>query len=683
VATKRKRKQPAYASDAKVIKVRRRRYAGDDDENARDGLVSSVQFWKSTDEKNAAAALFSWIDRLRPKWVSDNLEDLIHEAIYEGRPLGAQDGGGYGLALTQLRQRRSAPANLNITRSMVDTATARLTKRRPMPVISADDASWSEKRFARKMSRVIRRKMGGSEVEKVSPSVIRDFIIRGTGCLKVVRCGGDTKTERIPVREIVVDPRESYYGPPRTMAHHRPVSRDVLAAEFPEYEQEILDAATFKPSDPWSRYAYGDESFADHVEVAEAWHVPSVPYDPDYPDKCDGDHIIAIRGCTIFREKWTRPRFPVACAYWSAPQQGFRGHGLVEDLTGIQAKVNDVVRDIQEALYYGSTLKVLVPRSSNVNKHHLRARHPVVIEYDGAPPQYVGPNPVSNQAVQFLEMLIQKAYDIAGISQLSASSKSTLGSNASGKALDTMEDIQSDRFAHVESGYMQFRVEVGQLHIDEARQMYMEAKAEGASEMKRLAPWIRDNDWARIEIDGGSYHLTIEPINFLPDTRAGKLSAVAELSKAGLIPDPTMTADLFDEPDIARANRTILGPKHRLDEVMEGLADTSVPMMDLLPDEYDNLELGVLMAKGELKEAQANHADESELERYREWIGAAKAMVDKSKAAPMGSPSLPGMMDAGMGPAPNAMTLQPGLAGPPGQPGPAMPPLPPGMPMVA
>lgn len=683
------RKPKKRKSSLETVRPKRAKpRVGDDDEDGyNSSTASSVQFWKQDTPENAAHALWTWIDRLRPLFVSWNLRDLVHEAIYEGEPLGA---GGVAGGIGHLQQRKSAPANLNITRSMVDTATARLTKRRPMPVVSADDAGWSEKMFAKKTSRILRRKMGGTELEKVSPQLIRDMCIRDACVAKVVRNGGDTKTERIPVYELVYDPRESYYGTPRTLAHHRPVARDVLRAQYgdsPEILKAIEDAPAFRRDDPWTRYAYGDNVFTDQIEVAEGWHLPSAP-------GCDdGGHVIAIRGCTLFREKWKRPRYPICWTQWSAPTRGngIRGGGLVFELAGVQAKVNDICRDIQEALYFGSMLKVFTPRGSNVNKHHLRARHPVVIEHDGAIPQFVAPNPVSAQSVAFLELLIQKGYEIAGISQMSASSKNTLGSNASGKAIDTMDDIQSDRFAHVEAGYMQFRVEIGQLHIDEARAMYCEAH-EDADEWKHergegevvgdklvpkdLAPWISEHEWDKVEIDEGNYHLTVEPINFIPDSRAGKLSAVAELSKAGLIPDPTMTADLFDEPDIARANRSILGPKHRLDEIMEALAEPSVPMLDLLPDVYDNLPLGILMAKGELKDAQAHKAPPEILDRYHQWIEAAE--MERKKAA-TGAPSLPGMQATNMGAAPNAAGLQ-GMGAPGAPPIPMGPQgMPPGM----
>lgn len=610
----------------------------------------------------AAAALFTWIDRLRPQLVADNFDDLIHEAIYEGRPLASV---GMTRGLEHLRARRSAPANLNLARSMVDTATARLTKRRPMPCISADDAGWTEKLFAKSTSRILRRKIGGSQVERLSPDIIRDMIIRGDGVAKVVRSGGDAVIDRIPIFEIVYDPREAYYTMPRSLAHHRPMAREVLCEEYPEYEEQIEAATTFRRADQWTQHAYQGTTFVDHVEVSEGWHLPSGP------DADDGQHIIAIRGCTLLREPWSRPRYPFARCHWSAPVRGFRGHGLVEDLTGIQAKVNDILRDAQENLFFASSLKIFQARTSNVNKHHLRARHPVVIEYDGAAPQYVAPNPVSEQSIRILEMLYQKAYEISGISQMSAASKSTLGNNASGKALDTMEDIQSDRFAHVESGYMQFRVELGRLVCDEARAMYEEATGkmeqtfeEQGEQLSKadLAPWIGEHEWDKVEIDEGKFHLTIEPINFIPDSRGGKLAFVSEMSKAGLIPDPTMTADLFDEPDVARMNRSTLGPKHNIDRALEGLANPAEDIAELTPDPTWNLELAVLMAKGERNDAQANKAPPEVLDRYDAFLGQCERLI---KLKNQGSVSLPGMQATNMGSAPNAATLQPGLAGPP------------------
>lgn len=610
------------------------------------------QWWRLKGDASARS-LWGWAERLRSRQRAEALLDRLHEAIYEGRPVGA---AGDHPALRHMVQTNSAPANLNVARSMVDTVAARLTKRRPQPVITADDAEWAEKLYAKKASRVIRRKTGGRVIERMRPDVLRSCIVRGTGVTKVFREGGDVALEEIPRSEVLADPVESRYGKPRTMAVVKNVNRDVLAEAFPERRREILNAQR-QSRDEWS--FYDEEGWgswdSDMLRVVEAWHLPSGK------TAKDGKHLIAIEGTWVCEEPWTRPRFPLAFMHWSAPIRGIHGHGLIEDLVGIQAKINDVARDFQEGLYWAGALKIFTPRQSNIVKAHLRARQPAVVEHDGAMPQYAAPASVFAQYLEYLEWLIRKAYEISGISQLAASSKSPLGSNASGKALDTMMDIESDRFAPVELGQALWICDVAQLMIDEAR-----AISEDEEYDCDPASWIQDIDWTRVDVDNGDYHLTVEPINFLPDTRAGKLAYVGELAKAGLLQGGAVqTLALFDEPDIARANRHLLGPIRNIERAMDGVADVTIPLADVHADPHWKLDLCMEIGLGELNYAMSDGADEDVIERYREWISNVEGLIRKKSqgeaamapppGGPMGTPAPP--------PAPPEMGLSvPGLA---------------------
>lgn len=572
--------------------------------------------------------------------------DRLHEAIYEGRPLGA---AGDHPAMRHLVATKSAPANLNVTRSMVDTVTARLTKRRPMPIITADDAEWGEKLHAKRASRVIRRKVGGRVIERLRPETLRACVLRGTGVGKVYREGGDVRLEHIPRSEVIADPRESRYGAPRTMAVAKTINREVLAEAFPDSKKQIMRAQK-ESRDDWSFYddvdGYGSWD-CDSLRVIEGWHLPSGL------GAKDGRHLIAIEGCALLDEAWNRPRFPLAFMHWSPPIRGIWGHGLVEDLVGLQAKINDVARDFQEGLYWAGALKVFTPRSSNVIKPHLRARQPAVVEHDGAMPQYVAPAAVFAQYLEYLEWLIRKAYEISGISQLAASSKNPLGSQASGKALDTMYDIESDRFAPVELGQALWVCDVAQLMIDEARAIAEDDDCDPAG-------WIKEIEWSRVDTDEGDYHLTVEPTNFLPETRAGKLSYVGELAKAGLLEQgAAQTLALFDEPDINRANRSMLGPYRNIERAMEDIADIDVPFSECIPDPHWNLDLCIKIGEGELNYAQAERAPEEVLDRYRRWISHVETLSAKKSAgmAAMAGPAAGPMGQPAPLPAPPEMGL--------------------------
>lgn len=639
--------------------------------------IDYLKWWEADKGDDARATLWQWVDRQRAVWSVDAIGDLIAEAIYSDTPISA--GGRLG-ANGRWMGNVGGLNPINQIKSLVDTGTARLTKVRSMPVLSADDADYTEKQFAREQSRVLRRKMGSGDMELAAPHIVRDFIIRGTAYGKIERCYGDTEFRRVPAYEVVYDHREALYSLLSHRAHVRPENRDALIARFPHMEKEIADAPAFTRIDPWMTFTYVGPNVADMVEVAESWHPPS------YPGGDDGQWIMCLRNKTIARAPWSCIRDPLYPVWWTAPTRGIgRGTGLVYEQSAAQLMVNDILQDAREALHHGSQLKIFQPRQGGANKHHLKARHPAVIEHDGAVPQYVAPNPVSQQAWGIAFQILQEMNNTSGISQWSAQAKASLPGTPSGKALETMDDQQSDRFAHIESGYQQWRVKIGLGHIDAARMMHDEAngKVEKMFDEQpppitkdELAAWIRDNDWPDVDIDGGDYHITLEPENFITGQRGGKLNEVNEAAKAGLIPDPSLTAALFEEPDIARANRGILGPVHRIERCLSDLAKLKVPYVECAPDPEMNLPLAKLLALGELEEAKAHRASDAVTQRFRDFIADCKRLDDLAK---QGAPSLAGAQQNNVVAQQNAAGLlggggPPAPAGPPnGAPGP-MPP---------
>lgn len=593
-----------------------------------DGLDG--RWWtKPPDTEDVTSGIVGWVERLKPRHRRHALTDALWEAVYRDAPVNSMDSD---ISAAVLRTRK---ARQNMAKSMVDTVTARLCKRRPMPCISADDAGFAEKLFARRASRVLRRKMGQSLVERLRPLVARDGVIRGSGVAKVFRDGGDVSIDRVPRREIVVDPVEAEYGSPRTLAHIKRVDKSVLAAMYPGREKEIA-AASRSTFDEW-RVHFEEYSDSNHVDVYEAWRLPSGP------GKKDGRHVICIRGFAPLRdEPWTRPRFPFAFFHWEPPVGGFWAHGLVESLAPIQQEVNHLLGKMSEGISSQMALLMLVPRGSGVEKSHLRDPYHKVLEYDGNAPNMVAPTPFSQPVLQYIQWRIQQCYELSGVSQAMAASKNPLGSSASGKALDTMYDLESDRFSDKELNYAMFAVDLGQCMLDEARDIACADPEDLAEDAK--AAWIREIDWKKIEVDGGSYHLVLEPVNFLPESRAGKLAQVKELGEAGLLTDPMETAALFDEPDIARANRHLLGPYRMIERWCEDLSNVAVDLESLTPTPMmvAHVQLATKMCEGELCNVIYEGADDEIQGRFR-W---ALQMLDaEAKAAAAPPPPPPGATD--------------------------------------
>ena len=105
---------------------------------------------------------------------------------------------------------------------------------------------------------------------------------------------------------------------------------------------------------------------------------------------------------------------------------------------------------IKDASQLNNALTFLIPEGSTIKATQLNNRVGNVIQYKpiaggGSPVATSTPAFIDNQYQVLLNELIQKAYDMVGISQLSAQSKKPTGLN-SGIALSTMEDVESDRF---------------------------------------------------------------------------------------------------------------------------------------------------------------------------------------------------------------------------------------------
>lgn len=596
----------------------------------------TARWWgQEPDSTAVSSALWGWAETIRARHRRRSVLDSLWEAIYRDTPANQPDGDATAHRLDRARQ--------NIAKSMVDTVTARLSKRRPMPCISADDAGFAEKLFARRCSRVLRRKMGQSLVERLRPLIVRDAVIRGTGVAKVFRQGGDVMVERIPRREILVDPYEAQYGDPRSLVQVKRVDRSVMLGMYPERRSEIMavSAANF---DEWN-LATRESSEADLVDVAEGWHLPGVPGGED------GRHVVCLRGYPpLLDEPWTRMRYPFSFCHWEPPIDGFWGVGLIESLAPIQMEVNKLLGTMGEGITSQMALKVFVQRGAGIEKSHLRAGHPVVIEVDGPEPKWEAPTPFSAAVLQYIQWRIQQAYEMSGVSQASAASKNPLGANASGKALDTMYDIESDRFGDKELSYAMFAVDLGQAMIDEARSIALDDDLS----KKEKAPWIRELDWDKVDVDEGTYRLILEPVNFLVDSRAGRLSQVKELAEAGLQLDPMQTAALFDEPDIQRANRHLLGPYRMLERWCEELADEDVPLEDLVPTPQmvAHIDLAKRMCEGELCNVIAEGANDEVQGRFRWALQMLEHEASQAAAPPQGAIAPPGDPNA---PMPGAM----------------------------
>lgn len=624
--------------------------------------------------------LVPYVQSLQVAWRQHDTFDRIHDRIYENRKLLT-----YNKAIAALQTSGFDTSRLAATTNIVKTFVSRFSRRRPMPMFVVDGAEWSLKRRAQKFRKLLWAKMMETETDRRSVEGLTDAEVRGSGILYIDEGDNDVVVERVHRWELFVDPHEASAGEKAVRQMHRVmrVAREVLSAMFPDAAEAIRNAppAQTRPHEnstyEWASPMAGWVSEG-VVDVYASWHLPSSD------DEGDGRKAICIDGATLCFEEWKRPRFPFAILRRHRRQDGFWGQGDVELLAEDQADINRTARDIQRNVEtLGHAIVFTNDQMDATPTEKLTGRGPFRVRFKGqTPPVYHVPQAVQPATLGYLEKRIAWMHDFSGVSQWSAQGRSPLGAGASGTALDTMEDIQSDRHAEFEAAYSHWRCDIAQRILDACRavaERMKEAedqpaeKGEKRAKRKRYgAAWMQGErlerlDWDDVALDEEQYQLQIEPISYIPSTRAGKMAYAKELMGMGLLNENTMRA-LFDEPDVAQHNKIENAAYNRALDVMEILGDPDEEAP--VPEELWDLELHLFFARAYYQIAQNERAPEEVQARYRDYADLVIAQQNKQKEGErLLAAADPAAAMAGAPP------MDPALGGmPPGDPKAAMPP---------
>lgn len=632
---------------------------------------TSSFWWRASVGEDIHDTILGYVEHLRDVNMNERNKDAVHGVLYHNDQVFS---GPYASALRMLSSNGFSPVKLNISKNIVDTLTAKIGKNHPSVKAATDGAEWSTRLKGRRLGKFINAKLDETEFRRIAPLIFRDCCIRGTGIVKVSGENGDLLPERIDKDDLLIDPIEARYGKPRQMHQIYLMAREVVSDLFPNHLSAIMMAASAESEndftdDYWVRAQANNTNM---IKIVESWHLESGP------GAGDGRHSICIEGATLLHEEWTRPRFPFAFIHWSAPDKGFWGTGLIEELAPIQWEIDKTIQCIGESLHIGGKLKVFISRGSKIVKTQLNNKIGAIIEYSGSPPQFSAPNPVSTQMFEYLRYLFDKGFEISGLSQLSAQSKLPARMGDSAPAIQTFYDIETERFSQQALAYRNFYLDIAEQFIDTAKELYAnDEEYSGSWVDKSLVEKIR---WEDVDMEKDQFKLKLEALNLVPDTRAGKLSTLKELTEIGILPQQLLGTAL-QSPDLERVYATINAAHDNIQWVIEQLEDTDMDMPE--PEPYQDLQLGINLVKAAYNENQATGAPEEVQERFQEWIQNAVAVLKLGSAqgpsaapaaapveggpvaAPMAPPSLPGP-PPGLPPAAPELPIPEGL--PPGPP---------------
>lgn len=308
----------------------------------------------------------------------------------------------------------------NIIKSCIDTLVSKIASQKVRPFFNTVNGTFKEMRIVKQAQQFFDQLYDDQNVNKTVTKAFKDACIFDTGIIYV---NPDThRIERVLPWQVAIDNREASYNG---------LTRLVWKKEnFPVTNIPFTDNKLKKQV----------VNTQQQVTFYEYWNLN------------EGKKVYYIPEMDFYKEEaWDKNILPFVFINYDDPIKGNSSVSIVDLLFGIQDEIDSLIVKIKDASQLSSPLKYLVPESSSVKVSKLTNRVGEVITYSALPNQTTPPVvPVTEpfmdpQWISLLDKLKQDAYELCGISQLSATSQKPQGLN-SGVALSTMEDIESDRF---------------------------------------------------------------------------------------------------------------------------------------------------------------------------------------------------------------------------------------------
>ena len=396
----------------------------------------------------------------------------------------------------------------NVIRSCIDTLTSKIASQKVRPFINTVNGTFKQLQIAKQAQDFFDSLYDEQNINKIVSDAFRDACVFDRGIIYVDVA--DKKVYKVFPWQVYVDPREASYNR--------------LTQITWKQEQFPVSLLPIK---------------VDNVEMETVTYY-------QYWDLNKGKHYFWIPELDRYEEeKWDGGCLPFLFLNYASPVKATTSQSVVDLLYGIQMEIDCLLNKVKDASQLCAPMQYFVPEGSNIKASKVTNRVGEVYTYALPPNVTASPITVSTtpfmdpQWMQTIEALKQHAYEMVGISQLSATSQKPQGLD-SGVALNTLEDIESDRFETQLNSVIHIYIDLAKLMI----QLF--PPEEDILPRNRMRSNIK---WADIVQARDEICIQFSAANSLSKDPSVKLQQLQALYAAGLIPQSHI-AKLMEIPDI-------------------------------------------------------------------------------------------------------------------------------------
>ena len=515
--------------------------------------------------------------------------------------------------------------NENVIRSCVDTLTSKIACQKVRPFFNSVNGSWKDFELCTQAQQFFDVLFDEYNVNDIVTLAFKDACIFERGMIYV----SNTGIERMLPWTVYTNPAEDSYN-----------RNTELLWECKKYPKALLpfDIKTSQDLVTYTRYWNTKE------KVFYTW-IPEANYN---------------------QVETYEKELPFVQIYYNKPLFGSSCSSVVDVLFGIQDQIDNLIKTCAIAAKRNMPKTYWVPEGTDVKAGSLNNEVGQVIPYRPIPGASGVPVICDEQRIidpqyrDLIDKYKQDAYELVGISQLSATSQKPQGLN-SGIALSTMENIESDRFETQLNQVIRCYVDLAKkcINILDAKELIL------PQEKTRTML-----NWDDLIGAAKSFNIQFSAAESLSKDPSTKLQQLQSLAQAGIIPQSHI-AKYLELPDIESAyNITTNALNAVMSLIKETIEGDEVPVIPpyipipTLKEECLNMMLSLRGANYEQNKADIDKLmllynaiqDTSEAMRPEEEVppeeGAPMEGVPMTGEMPMGEPMNAGMMNEAIPPAP-------------------------------
>lgn len=462
----------------------------------------------------------------------------------------------------------SANPQLNVIASCIDTLHSKIAQSKVRPFFTTINGTFKDIQCVKQAQQFFDVFYDMQNVNRKISDAFRDCCIFDTGVIYIDE--DNKRVERVLPFQVFVRPAEANYGRITRIYYEQ---KDYPVTLLPK---KIADKVTNKS------IQYMDYGI--------------------YYDTFEHTKAYTGNGKILLQEEYKQDIIPFVFLYYKNPVVGNITTSVADLLVNIQQEINILMAKIKDASQLNPALTFLVPEGSNLKATQLNNRIGNILTYNpiqggGTPVTSSTPAFIDSQYITLLNELIQKSYDLVGISMLSAQSKKPAGLN-SGIALATMEDVESDRFETQLNQVIRAYIDVAKTCIKVFPQD------------ENILPEISSRvsiKWKDIVKESSNMNIQYSGADNLSKDPSTKLQQLQQLSQAGVIPSARIP-QLMQIPDLEMGYSL---SNNAIDAVMAVIKDClengnmKVPEyipFELLKEEIINTQLALTANYGKNKE---------------------------------------------------------------------------------